>query len=370
MLEPSAGILLLAVFLLPPASAILGRIASRRLGPGVVAPITFLGAAGSLGLALLLLLGGVELSSASGWTRLLPGNGPALQPLMFGIERDDQQTEGAAAVAAVPLLVPEPVAGGEALPATDPTRAVPTVVVPEPEASPTAPLPTPLPAIEEPVAGIPELYVVQAGDTLRSIAERLGVAVEALLAANSLSVDDGDRLTVGQELRVPSKLAAGGAELMPVPTPPEPTATEPPVPTPIPPTPTQAPPPAPPAPPPPTVQRQPPSPEIRAYIVKQGDTLRSIAEQFGVSSATLVRFNGLSAAEADSLRVGLRLYIPATAPRPTPEVLAYIVKQGDSLRSIAEQFGVSVDTLLRFNGLTPAEADLLRPGQRLYIPAR
>lgn len=151
---------------------------------------------------------------------------------------------------------------------------------------------------------------------------------------------------------------------------PSPEPTEPLAPTPVPATLTPTPPPPTSAPPAPTVQPEPPSAEVRTYIVKQGDTLRSIAAQFGVTVEALLRFNGLSGAEGDRLTLGQRIYIPATAPRPTVVLQSYTVKQGDTLRSIAAQFGVTVDALLSFNGLSAAEGDRLRPGQKLLIPPR
>lgn len=67
---------------------------------------------------------------------------------------------------------------------------------------------------------------------------------------------------------------------------------------------------------------------------------------------------------------------PTATPEPptaTPEPPAagprtYTVQPGDTLRSIAEQFGVSVQALLDANGLTPEQADSLRQGQELIIP--
>lgn len=48
----------------------------------------------------------------------------------------------------------------------------------------------------------------------------------------------------------------------------------------------------------------------RKYTVQPGDTLRSIAEQFNVSVKSIIDANQLSEAEADSLRVGQELVIP------------------------------------------------------------
>lgn len=94
----------------------------------------------------------------------------------------------------------------------------------------------------------------------------------------------------------------------------EPTATT--TPTDVPPPPTEAPPPPTQAPPPPTQVPAPPPPtqapsrQPRRYVVESGDTLRGIAERFDVSVEELLRYNGLSAEEADSLQPGQELFIP------------------------------------------------------------
>ena len=62
---------------------------------------------------------------------------------------------------------------------------------------------------------------------------------------------------------------------------------------------------------------------------------------------------------------------PAAPPgptRPLVSVLKYTVQPGDTLRTIAEQFGVSVGALLAANQL--ADPDALAVGQALAIPLR
>jgi len=63
-----------------------------------------------------------------------------------------------------------------------------TATLPAPTATPTTPTRT---------------YTIQAGDTPIEIANRLGVSVDALLAANGLSNDDARRLRTGQVLNIP-----------------------------------------------------------------------------------------------------------------------------------------------------------------------
>jgi LysM repeat protein len=62
---------------------------------------------------------------------------------------------------------------------------------------------------------------------------------------------------------------------------------------------------------------------------------------------------------------------PTEAPAPTNaprQVQRYIVESGDTLKSIANQFDVSVEAILRFNGLSEEDGDNLRVGQELFIP--
>ena len=59
---------------------------------------------------------------------------------------------------------------------------------------------------------------------------------------------------------------------------------------------------------------------------------------------------------------------PTEAPAPPAARRTYTVQSGDTLRSIAEQFDVSVQALIDANQLTAEQADSLRVGQELVIP--
>jgi len=57
---------------------------------------------------------------------------------------------------------------------------------------------------------------------------------------------------------------------------------------------------------------------------------------------------------------------PTTAATPSGEQEVYIVATGDSLSSIADRFGLSVNTIVEFNQL--ADPNFVYSGQRLLIP--
>jgi LysM repeat protein len=51
---------------------------------------------------------------------------------------------------------------------------------------------------------------------------------------------------------------------------------------------------------------------------------------------------------------------------PPPEDVIYVVQSGDSLSTIAQRFGVSVDEIAQANGITDVNA--IMAGQELVIP--
>lgn len=98
---------------------------------------------------------------------------------------------------------------------------------------------------------------------------------------------------------------------------------------------------------------------MEIYVVQFGDTLDSIADQFGVSEQRLAYDNGI---EGDMLVVGQALLILI------PDV-EYVVQNGDTLYSIAQQFQVSVLQLVQNNSFLLNE-DFLLPGRTIVIRYR
>ena len=166
------------------------------------------------------------------------------------------------------------------------------------------------------------VVLVQAGDSLSSIAFDHGVTVDALMAANGLT--NPDLVYMGQELVIP---VDGGV----------PTTTAPPL----------------------------------VVTVEYGESLSIIAARHGVTVSAIMEENDLT--DPDRIYVGQVLTIPnpvvptTTAP-PTTTLpsLVVTVEYGDSLSAIAGRYGVSVQAIVEANGIT--NPDRLSVGQSLVIP--
>ncbi|MCU0416489.1 MAG: LysM peptidoglycan-binding domain-containing protein [Cytophagaceae bacterium] len=109
------------------------------------------------------------------------------------------------------------------------------------------------------------------------------------------------------------------------------------------------------------------------YTVKSGDALGTIAARYGVTVTDIKRWNSLS---SSTIRIGQRLVIykkgiasgttTGTVSRTTTTTSPtyYTVKSGDSLWTISQKTGVSVEKLKKLNGLTSGS---IRPGQKLKL---
>ena len=97
------------------------------------------------------------------------------------------------------------------------------------------------------------------------------------------------------------------------------------------------------------------------YVVKAGDTLYGIARKYGVSVDELKVQNNLT---SNTLTIGMTLVIPEVENVDTPDENIYVVKSGDTLYSIANKYGMTVNELKNLNNLT---SDILSIGQQLTV---
>jgi len=131
------------------------------------------------------------------------------------------------------------------------------------------------------------------------------------------------------------------------------------------------------------------------HRVRRGETLRSIAGKYGVSAQRLARANGIG--KKHPLRVGAQLTVPAVQAPPAPLLAdaddprastdyvparrigpparlagqsiadgrsTHVVRKGQTLASIASEYGCSISDIRRWNHLTTGS---VRRGTRLKI---
>ena len=97
-------------------------------------------------------------------------------------------------------------------------------------------------------------------------------------------------------------------------------------------------------------------------VVKPGDTLWGISNQFGVSVTELARLNNVN---ANTLKVGSVLIIPGTSGVNPSNMFLYTVKKGDNLYNIAKKYNTTVDKIIDINNLSNTNLSI---GQVIRIP--
>ncbi len=172
--------------------------------------------------------------------------------------------------------------------------------------------------------------VVHSGDTLSGLAQRAGVSVQDLMRWN--------HIRSANDLQVGEKLTVYGGQAAPVY----------------------------------TAARS-----HRQLTVRPGESLWQIAQRAGVGMNAIARANHLTAqsvihpgqvlnipAETAVAAISARQERAATQPRAT----TYIVRKGDTLWQIAQQYHVQPKSLIQWNRL--ASASDIQPGSRLTIYTR
>lgn len=164
----------------------------------------------------------------------------------------------------------------------------------------------------------PATHTVQAGENLYRIGLQYGISWVQLAEYNGLT--DADQLEVGQEIQLPSST-------------PEPAPT--------------------------------PSPQTEStYVVQAGDNLYRIGIAYGINWTQIAEANGI--VNPAQLRAGQTLKIPVEAPSITEE-FSHVVQTGDTVFSIALQYGVSWTAVAEANDL--ASPYIIYPEQLLVIPS-
>ncbi|MDX1450053.1 MAG: LysM peptidoglycan-binding domain-containing protein, partial [Acidimicrobiia bacterium] len=106
------------------------------------------------------------------------------------------------------------------------------------------------------------------------------------------------------------------------------------------------------------------------HVVQPGETLGAIARKFGSTVAAFLAANP-QVPNGDVIFPGQELTVPdahgdAAPEEPVPQA-GYIVRSGDTMRKIADHFGVSLAELLAANPQIP-NPDRIRPGDPITVP--
>jgi LysM repeat protein len=163
-------------------------------------------------------------------------------------------------------------------------------------------------------------YIIRAGDTYFSLAQRFNTTVAAITAANP-GVDP-NRLVIGQRICMPG-------------------TTPPPVTCPT---------------------------GFTTYTIRAGDTLYALAIRFNTTVAVLIQANpGIN---PNALFIGQQICVPGTTPPPVTcptGFTTYTIRAGDTLYALAIRFNTTVNVLLQANpGINP---NALFIGQQICVPS-
>jgi membrane-bound lytic murein transglycosylase D len=102
----------------------------------------------------------------------------------------------------------------------------------------------------------------------------------------------------------------------------------------------------------------------RFHVVRGGETLDGIAAAMHAHASDIARTNGLKV--DDGVDTGDELVIPVAGAVANAGPRRYAVRRGDTLITVADRFGVSVEELRRWNHLS---SNVVKPGSSLAIVA-
>lgn len=170
---------------------------------------------------------------------------------------------------------------------------------------------------------MPEVYVVQSGDNLTSIAAKYHLQVSYLMQLNDLN---SSQVRVGQRLKLDGEVNEAPQSQAQ-----KPTAVSPKI----------------------VIKTS----STENYTVKAGESLHAIAQRLEMSASELAKINNLNSNA--SLRVGQNIQIPK-------KFTDYRVKSGDTLIGLAGRYGLAQTALAELNNLAPNTQ--LRIGQVIQVP--
>jgi membrane-bound lytic murein transglycosylase D len=111
-------------------------------------------------------------------------------------------------------------------------------------------------------------------------------------------------------------------------------------------------------------------PSKQIYTAKKGDTVKGLAQRFGVDPDDLINWNKLPGKAL--LKTGQKIVIKkigdiaVASNAPTFKQISYTVKNGDTLSNISRKFSVNVIDLRKWNNVPKNSAEI-KPGAKLKV---
>jgi len=169
------------------------------------------------------------------------------------------------------------------------------------------------------------VYIVKKGDTLTSIAQKLGIPLEKLKIVNP-GVKSSD-LNIGQKILLPSEKTTYARQMS-------------------------------------TLGLS----QAKVYVVEKGDSAYNIAKKLGCSLEQLKKLN--PNIDLSNLNIGDRLILPNNTKIASNTQISniYIVKSGDTASKIANEYNIPLSELAKLN--PQLNLSNINIGDRIIVPTR
>lgn len=107
--------------------------------------------------------------------------------------------------------------------------------------------------------------------------------------------------------------------------------------------------------------------EIQEYIyikVRKGDTLNKIAREYNTTVEELVALNNIP--NANLIYINQILKVPSIVTGENNNYIEYVVRRGDTLNKLAQEYSTTVTTIVNLNNIS--NPNLIYVGQRIILP--
>jgi hypothetical protein len=102
---------------------------------------------------------------------------------------------------------------------------------------------------------------------------------------------------------------------------------------------------------------------IECIVTREGDTFKSLAEEFDLLRWELLKYNDLS--ESTQLQPGMLLYLQPKRLKAEVGNEYHVVVEGETMYSISQKYGIKLKTLYERNHIAPGMEP--KPGEELWL---